>query len=227
MRQVTKPIFVAMLIKTGIRLPVRIQKLIEQGEGSQLDFKKEITSITKIAKTIVSFVNTRGGTLLIGVNDDKTVSGVRAEEERHMIEHAAGFYCKPPVETEIKEYYLGKKSLLEVIIPEGSAKPYFALGEDKKWWAYIRVDDQSLLASKVVLDVLKKESTQKGAVIKYSDNERMLFSYLEKNKRITLKEFCRLVNISRWRAQKILVNLISAGIIRVHTTEKQDYYTPS
>jgi predicted HTH transcriptional regulator len=214
-----------MLSKTGIRLPSGIQKLIEQGEGQKLDFKKEISSIHKIAKTIVSFANTKGGTLLIGVNDDKTVSGVRADEERHMLETAAGFFSKPSIEIEIKEYCLGKKSLLEVKVPEGTDKPYYALGEDEKWWAYIRVDDQSLLASKVVLDVLRKESARQETVIRYSDNERMLLSYLEKNKRISLKEFCRLVNISRWRAQKILVNLISIGVIRVHTTEKEDYYT--
>lgn len=176
---------------------------------------------------MVSFANTKGGTLLIGVNDDKTVSGVHAEEERHMLEQASGFYSKPPIKTEIKEYYLGKKSLLEVIIPEGTSKPYFALGEDNKWWAYIRVDDQSLLASKVVLDVLRNESSNRETLIKYSDNERRLLAYLEKNKRITLKEFCQLVNISRWRAQRILVNLISAGVIRVHTTEKHDFYTQS
>jgi predicted HTH transcriptional regulator len=209
------------------RLPLRIQKLIEQGEGQQLDFKKEISSETKIAKALVSFANTRGGTLLIGVNDNRTVSGVRADEELHLLLRAATFFCKPVIEPEVKEYYLGKRSLLEIIVPEGKNKPYFALGDDNKWWAYIRVHDQSLLASKVVLDVLRKESARQETIIKYSDNERMLLSYLEKNKRITLKEFCKLVNISRWRAQRILVNLISIGVIRVHTTEKHDYYTQS
>lgn len=176
---------------------------------------------------MVSFANTKGGTLLVGINDDCAITGVRAEEERHVLLKAAEFFCKPAIIPEIKEYYLGKRSLLEVIIPEGQDKPYFALGEDNRWWAYIRVDDQSLLASKVVLDVLRKESANQQTVIKYSDNERMLLSYLEKNKRITLKEFCKLVNISRWRAQKILVNLISIGVIRVHTTEKLDFYTQS
>ncbi len=224
----TSPFYLCpMLPKTGIRLPSRIQKLIEQGEGRQLDFKKEIPGEIKIAKAMVAFANTKGGTLLVGVNDDRTVTGVRADEERHVLLKAAEFFCKPAISLEIKEYYLGKRSLLEVIIPEGTDKPYFALGEDNKWWAYIRVEDQSLLASKVVLDVLRKESANLETVIKYSDNERMLLSYLEKNKRITLKEFCKLVNISRWRAQKILVNLISIGVIRVHTTEKHDFYTQS
>ncbi|MCC6384756.1 MAG: ATP-binding protein [Bacteroidia bacterium] len=216
-----------MLRSASFRIPSRITKLIEKGEGADLDFKKEVSNIHKIAKAIVSFANTRGGTLLIGVNDDKMVSGVGAEEERHMLEKAAGFFTKPALEIQIKEYYLGKRSLLEVIIPEGRNKPYYALGEDEKWWAYIRVNDQSLLASKVVLDVLKRASKDQNTVIRYSSNEKVLLEYLRENKRITLKQYCKLLNISRWRAQRILVNLISIGVIRVHTTEKQDYYTLS
>jgi hypothetical protein len=33
------------------------------------------------------------------------------------------------------------------------------------------------------------------------------------------------MNIAPWRARKILVKLITAGVVRVHTTEKQEFYT--
>jgi predicted transcriptional regulator len=36
-----------------------------------------------------------------------------------------------------------------------------------------------------------------------------------------------MLNISRWRAQKMLINLVSAGIIRNHTTEKEEFFTLS
>ena len=49
--------------------------------------------------------------------------------------------------------------------------------------------------------------------------------YLQAHPRITLKEFSNMVNISRWRAQKILVNLASVGVIRVHDIEKPEFYT--
>ena len=209
------------------KLPVRLQLLIDGGENEMLDFKKEITSTHKIAKTIVSFANHKGGILLIGVNDDKTLYGINAEEEKHMAVTAADFFCKPAVPLEIIEHPLGKKTILEIVIPKGKEKPYFAKGEDEKWWAYIRVKDQSLLASKVVLDVLRRESNEKQTLIKYSSKEQALLDYLGKNERITLKEYCKLLNISRKRAQTILVNLISIGMVRVHTTEKADFYTLS
>lgn len=205
----------------------KLAQMIEEGEGEQLDFKKEITSLHKIAKTIVSFANTKGGKILIGVNDNKSIHGVNSLEEQHMIEQAANFYCKPQPEIVFKELTDQGKTVLEVAVEPGTEKPYYALGEDEKWWVYIRVKDQSLLASRVVVDVLKREQPGAKTFIKYSSKEKELLQYLQAHPRITLKEYCKLLNISRWRATKILVDLVSVGVIRVHTTEKIDYYTLS
>ncbi len=90
---------------------------------------------------------------------------------------------------------------------------------------YVRQKDQSLLASKVVVEVLKRKSATHHQVIEFTSKEKALLDYLKENSRITLKEYCKLVNISRWRAQRILVNLISIGVIRVFDFEKPEYYT--
>jgi len=204
-----------------------LRLLIQRGETDQLDFKQEITSAAKIAKTIVSFANHKGGRLLVGVRDNKSIAGVRSEDEKYMLTLASDFYCKPEIDLAINEWELDGKLILEAIVPEGRDKPYYAKGEDGKWWVYIRVKDQSLLASKVVVDVLKKESAQENTLIKITSKEQALLDYLAKNNRITQKEFSKLINISKWRAGKILVNLISAGIIRSHNTEKTEFYTLS
>lgn len=203
-----------------------IQKRILGGESETLDFKQAITSAVKIAKTIVSFANHKGGTLLIGVRDNKSIAGINPEEEKHMLLLAAQFYCRPEVELLMQEHEIDGKTILEAMIPEGKGKkPYYAKGEDEKWWVYIRVKDKSVLASKIVMDVLKREDSNRGTLIQFTHNEKTLLEYLTKHERITLKEFCKLVNISRWRASKILVNLVSAGVVRSHTTEKMEYYT--
>ncbi len=207
--------------------PLQLRKLLHAGESETLDFKKEVSSEIKIAKTMVSFANHKGGTLLIGVNDNGTIHGVAAEEEQFMLEKAAGFFCKPEIPIDIREWHVGKKTILEVIIPLGTEKPYFALGDDNKWWAYIRVKDQSLLASKVILDVLRHESSGQQTLVRYTSKEQALMEYLSTHHKITLNHFCKLVNISRRRAASILVNLIRMGVIRVHQTETPEYYTLS
>lgn len=190
-----------------------------------LDYKQEITSANKIAKTMVSFANHRGGTLLVGVRDNRTIAGIRTEDEKYMLDLAASFYCKPEIPLEIIEHAIGDKIILECIVPEGDYKPYSAKGDDGKWWVYVRNKDKSLLASKIVVDVLRRQASNEGTMIQYGKNEEMLLKYLEENERVTLNEFKKMVNISRWRASKILVNLISAGVIRNHTHEKVEFYT--
>jgi predicted HTH transcriptional regulator len=200
---------------------------IANGENEVLDFKKTISSASKIAKTLSAFANHKGGTLLVGVNDNKTISGVRTEEEKYMLEKAAGFYLKPSISLEIREWTFGGKTVLEAIIPEGNQKPYYAKDDEGKWWVHIRVNDQSLLASKVVVDVLKLNSGNQINIIKFSENEQAVLKTMDKNGRLTLKEICKLLNISRWRAQKMLVGLVSAGVVRSHTTEKEEFFTIS
>jgi predicted HTH transcriptional regulator len=204
-----------------------ILQLVAKGESEILDFKKTISSAAKIAKTLSAFSNHKGGRLLIGVNDNKLISGVRSEDEKYMLDMAAGFYCKPEVSITIHEWELGGKTILEAIVPESKNKPVYAKDEDGKWWVYIRVKDQSLLASKVVVDVLKRETKQEGSLITYTKHEESLLHYLDANAKITTKGLCKLLIISRWRAQKMLVNLVSAGIIRNHTTEKEEFFTLS
>jgi predicted HTH transcriptional regulator len=200
---------------------------IANGENEVLDFKKTISSASKIAKTMSAFANHKGGTLLVGVNDNKTISGVRSEEEKYMLEMAAEFYVKPKINLTITEWEFGGKVVLEAIIAEGFDKPYYAKDDDGKWWAHIRVKDQSLLASKIVLDVLKRNSGKGQNVIQYTDLERSALKYLEATEKVALKDLCKHLNISRWRGQKMLVALVSAGVVRSHTTEKTEFFTLS
>lgn len=203
-----------------------LKKLILEGENVRVDFKKTISSSEKIAKTLVAFANHKGGKLLIGVADDGTIKGVKSEdEERYMIIKAANQFCKPAIEPQFEEIYIDDKIVLVVDIPKSDTKPHYALDENKKWWVYFRVKDKSILASKIILDVLKDQSSEIGQLISYSDQERELFVYLEKHQRITLREFSKLTRSSFKKAQKIIVSLILAGLILPHTSEKEEYFT--
>jgi predicted HTH transcriptional regulator len=203
----------------------RIKKYLIDGEGESLDYKQEISSASKIAKTMVSFANLKGGVLLVGVRDNRSIAGIRSEDEKYMLELAASFYCKPEINLELEEHNIGGKIILECTVPEGEFKPFSAKGEDGKWWVHIRNKDKSLLASKIVVDVLKRQASNKGTLIKYGKNEEALLRYLEDNERITLQQFRKMVNISKWRASKIIVNLITAGVIINHTYVKPEFYT--
>jgi predicted HTH transcriptional regulator len=202
---------------------MNIKKLILQGEGTTLDFKKTITSTEKIAKSLVAFANNKGGQLLIGVADDGTIKGVKSEdEERYMITKSAHQFCRPALDPTFEEVYVDDKLVLVVSIEKSDIKPHYALDENKQWWVYFRVKDKSILASKIIVDVLKKNQQDTGQLIKYEDAEKKLFEHLDAEGRITLNHFSK---ITRSSHRKIIVSLILAGVLQPHTSEKEEYFT--
>lgn len=204
---------------------MNIRQLILQGENVKLDFKKTISNAQKIAKTLVAFANNSGGKLLIGVADNGSISGVKAEdEEKYMINKAAHQYCRPALEPTFEEIYVDDKLILVVEVEKSNLKPHYALDENNKWWVYYRINDKSILASKIMVDVLKLSDQENGQLISYSVYEEKLLNYLAVNEKITLKEYCKLTRLNHKKAQKIIVSLILTGVIAPYISEKEEYY---
>ncbi|WP_316838905.1 ATP-binding protein [Pedobacter gandavensis] len=205
---------------------MNIKKLILQGEGTTLDFKKTITNNEKIARSIVAFANHKGGQLLIGVADDGTIKGVKSEdEEKYMLLKSAQQFCRPAVDLSFEEIYVEDKLILVVNINPSETKPHYALDENKKWWVYFRIQDKSLLASKILVDVIKKSSETHTPQTSNGKEEKLLFDYLTLEGRITLKQYSKIIKTSYKKAQKILVSQILSGAIEPHSSEKEEYFT--
>ena len=190
-----------------------IYKLIEEGEHQQQDFKFEISDARKIAKSLSAFSNTDGGRLLIGVKDNGKIAGVRSEEEIYMIEAAAKLYCQPQVNCQMQIHDIDGHTVLEVIVPPGTTKPYYAKDQTNKCWAYIRIKDENILATPVHLKVWQQEGTQKGSFLHYTEQERLLLDYLTTHPAITLNQYCRLARIPRIKAENTLAKFIRFELI--------------
>ena len=204
-----------------------LHKLILEGEHQQQDFKFCINDSKKIARSLVAFANTDGGKLLIGVKDNGSIAGVRSEEEYYMIESAAKIFSKPEIDFDIKQHFIDGKTVLEVSIEESSQKPHFAKDESGKWLAYFRQDDENRLANKVLIEVWKKENSRKGIFIRYSDTERLLLDYLERNETISLSAFSRKARITFREAERIISDFIVLGILKIDQADKKIRYALS
>lgn len=68
--------------------------MVKAGENDFLEFKRKASFPEKIVKEIVAFANTRGGDLLIGVDDNGTIPGLKfAEEDAWVLDNAIQQYC--------------------------------------------------------------------------------------------------------------------------------------
>ena len=202
-----------------------IEILISQGEHEHLDFKYNISDSKKIARSLVAFANTGGGTLLIGVRDNGSIAGIRSDEEIFMVEAAANMYSNPEIIPQVKEWQVADKTILEITISESNQKPHYALNEDEKWIAYIRFRDKNILANSILLDVWRRKQGEKGTFIRYLQEEKLLLNYLEKHENITFNDYCKLGNIPFKKAKIVIVNLISLDVLKMNIDEKQFSYS--
>lgn len=209
------------------------QSLLEylfRGEDENLEFKQTINDAYKIAKTLCAFANTSGGILLIGIKDNKAIAGIDPEEEKHVLEKAAGFLCNPPVQLEIEEIYwdgqgdTDEKTILKASIISSADKPHYAKNKNNEWIAYLRYKDKTLLAGPKAIAAMKKGDNNLAIHVQLTKNENRLLLYLKENERITLKKYMDLVNISYRRARRELNEAIDKGIIRTLEHEQEDYF---
>ena len=101
-----------------------------QGESQTREFKFRVDSQRKIAKTLVAFANTDGGTIFIGVKDNGVVAGVRGEEELYMMEGAADLHTRPRVNFRAEAIEVDGKMVLAIHVPKSSTPPHEAHEEE-------------------------------------------------------------------------------------------------
>ena len=204
-----------------------LKNLIATGESSFLEFKHKIASPEKLAKEIAAFANSTGGKILIGVADNGEMVGVDSYmEEEFWITQAAEDCCVPKAKVIIELISFSGKDILLVDVPEAEKKPIYVKGK-KHRIVYVRRDDESVVASDEMVEILKKGSSEEGVTFEYGERERLLFRFLNEYSDITVERFSILINTTTYTASKILVNLVSVGVLDLFEKDGIARYTYS
>jgi len=208
-------------------------ELIEEGENIQCEFKRKFSTQEKIAREMIAFANTKGGYILFGVDDDKKIFGVESEKETsELVKDTALNSCEPKIDYSIDYKEIDGKEIVIVWIPESTLKPH-RLQDYKSELDIttaivpIRVNDKSVQASKEMIRIFRAQSN-KAALKKYvlGPTEKMVFEYLSKVERISVKELSNLVNISERRASRTLVKMLRANLLMIHTKDNgEEFFT--
>ncbi|MBN1637981.1 MAG: ATP-binding protein [Ignavibacteriales bacterium] len=211
----------------------KLLEIIEEGEGLNVEFKQRFSSHEKVAKEMIALANTKGGVVIFGVDDDKSIYGVVSEkEEAELIKEAAEKYCEPPLNYSIQILNIEEKEIVIAEIHESQNKPHrlqdYKNEIDPNVAAvYIRINDKSVLASKEMIKIFQTQS-RNIELKKYEigNIERQIFDYLENNETITVDELKKNANISNRRASRALIKLVRANALFIHTKDNgEDYFT--
>jgi ATP-dependent DNA helicase RecG len=159
---------------------------IEEGETLTTEFKREYTE--EIKKTIIAFANTAGGTLYIGINDDKSIAGVNNPDDTLLqITNTVRSAIKPDL-TLFMDYQIErikKESIIVVTVQRGTACPYYLAGKGiRPEGVYVRHGASSVPASETaILNMIKETDGEKYEDVR-SLNQDLTFSEAERSFKI-------------------------------------------
>lgn len=96
---------------------------IEQGEGYNIEFKEALSS--SISRDICAFANAIGGIILLGVNDEGEIKGVKATNKMKSEIQDIARNLDPALTVSISSH----DNVLAIEVPEGKDKPYSINGK--------------------------------------------------------------------------------------------------
>ena len=124
-------------------------ELITNGENSGVEFKRDDLRPEPLAKEVVALANFQGGRILLGVDDDGTITGIqRADLEHWVMDTVFGRTVHPMILPFYEEVQVDDQHRVAVItISQGATKPYVVRHHGRED-IYIRIGSTSQLASR-------------------------------------------------------------------------------
>ncbi|HLA63371.1 MAG TPA: ATP-binding protein [Rhodothermales bacterium] len=214
-----------------------LKRLVSFGEGPQIEFKQRVPRPERIAREVIALANTRGGKVLVGVDDDGGLVGVKdPDEEVFALRDALDQFCEPPVTLNVEGVRVSRRrEVLVVDVPESAQKPHFLVEEpsgdgaggpqDVRRTAFVRVGEQSIEASRETVRLMRAERNPVDTRFTFGEAEQLLLRYLERHERVTVAQYARLSGLKERDASHTLVLLTRARVLRHHPEPGEDFFT--
>lgn len=205
-----------------------LKKLVARGEGLTIEFKRKAAHPDKIMREVAAFANTQGGFLLIGVDDDGSLPGLKyPDEDAFVLKNAIAKYCTPAVEYDLKQVSVApNRTVLVFHIKPHPKKPVFVIYNfrNRRGRAYVRVADRSVQASREMRQILKWADSPRQVGFTYGERERALLQYLAQHERINVATLARVGTMSLAEASELLVRLTLAQVLQIIPDDAGDYF---
>ncbi|MFH1432391.1 MAG: ATP-binding protein [archaeon] len=135
--------------------------MLSQKENKDLDFKSELPDAKKVAQLVLAFYNSRGGKIVVGVEDEsrKPIGLDDAEKTEHKFVQIIRHWCKLDREPEIEFVKFEGRDFVVAHCPKGENTPYFVRGEHVP---RVRIGSSNMPANKEEIARLYREGSQKS-----------------------------------------------------------------
>ncbi|PKP56246.1 MAG: hypothetical protein CVT89_06535, partial [Candidatus Altiarchaeales archaeon HGW-Altiarchaeales-2] len=137
------------------------EKLLQERENKDIDFKLELPEHEKIARLVVAFYNCRGGKIIFGVEDEtrNPVGLKNPQKTEHGFTQIIRQYCRLDKEPEIEFVKYKGREFIVVHCPKGRNTPYFVMGENTP---RVRIGSSNMPANNEEIALLYREGSSKS-----------------------------------------------------------------
>ena len=127
--------------------PQQIETILEQGEDSQHQFKRNFSNVDALAAELAAFANAGGGHIFIGVDDNSSISGLKREDIarlNQLLSNASSQHVRPPIHPTTQNMALEQGTIMIVHVTEGLNKPY--MDNQARIWVKAGADKRHVTA---------------------------------------------------------------------------------
>lgn len=128
-------------------LKTELLEIIANGENSGVEFKRDDIRPEQLAIEVVALANFQGGQVLLGVEDDGSISGIQRPDTEEWVMNVFQSKIHPMILPFYEEVWLDDKTVAVLSFPAGISKPYVVRDRGREE-IYIRVGSTSRLATR-------------------------------------------------------------------------------
>jgi ATP-dependent DNA helicase RecG len=131
------------------------ERLLAEGESQRIEFKDSAERMDAIARNVCAFLNTDGGIVIAGVDEDGRPNGTATPEQADQLRKYLREKITPRVLYDVSFDETSGGSVITVSVPAGPDRPYVFEGA-----VYVRLGASTQAATAPVLRSLVEESRQ-------------------------------------------------------------------
>jgi predicted HTH transcriptional regulator len=201
--------------------PEELRERLAAGESSRLEFKRGLPRPGKVARTLAAFANTRGGLLLIGVDDRGRVLGAAdpravAAEIREIAERLV----EPSLHPTCTVHEFTEGAVVVAAVGLSDHRPHQVRREDGESEVPVRLGSSTRAAHGPALEALRLRAGA-GSRGSLEPFERQVLEWVEAQGdggttaagRATPQAFAAARNVGLARARRAFVKLERAGLL--------------
>jgi len=208
-----------------------LKRIITEGENAEVELKQSFHSVQEIAKIISAFANTQGGLLILGVNDERAIEGIKENPDaiqQRISNSNATIHPSPIINVEI--HSIEKNKLVVIAIHKADSTVFHTV----EGVIYVRIGSTiQKLEGQSILEFLRnrqillfEELIEPNAKIEDLDTTKII-AYLEKRNQ---PDYLNSHSLKDFLASKKLVSFqpdlkIKSAAILFFAKDAQQFYS--